>query len=73
MQVMTFESCKVNGYKFCTRSASGSGVIVRGTSHDNNLDYYGQLEEKLSSLFIEEEIMYIYSNVYGLIVSEMVF
>ena len=27
---------------------------------------------KLSSLFIEDEIMYIYSNVYGLIVPEMV-
>nr|XP_017227617.1 PREDICTED: uncharacterized protein LOC108203305 [Daucus carota subsp. sativus] len=43
LKVMTFETCQVDGYKFSTSSASGSGVVVKGTLHENNLDYYGQL------------------------------
>ncbi|WOH00506.1 hypothetical protein DCAR_0519871 [Daucus carota subsp. sativus] len=60
MQVMTFESCKVNGYKFCTRSASGSSVIVKGTSHDNNLDYYGQLEEIVKLIYRGGNYVYLF-------------
>ena len=42
--IMTFQSCKVNGYKF--RCKDKSGVLVKGTSHVNALEnYYGQLEE----------------------------
>ncbi|XP_063941268.1 uncharacterized protein LOC135149473 [Daucus carota subsp. sativus] len=42
---MTFETYQVNGYKYSKSSASGSGVVVKGTLHENNLDYYGQLKE----------------------------
>lgn len=45
MNVFTFETCQVNGYKFSTRSIFGSGVVVKWTSHHNNLDYYAHVQE----------------------------
>jgi len=51
LKVMTFETCQVNGYKFSTSSASGSGVVVKGTLHENNLDYYGQLIEIMRLIY----------------------
>ncbi|XP_063950089.1 uncharacterized protein LOC135152874 [Daucus carota subsp. sativus] len=45
LKVMTFETCQVNGYKFSTSSASGSGVVVKGTLHENNLDYYEEEDD----------------------------
>ncbi|XP_074373932.1 uncharacterized protein LOC141714303 [Apium graveolens] len=51
LEVMTFETCQVNGYKFSTKSASGSGVVVKGNLHGNNLDYYGQLQEIIRLIY----------------------
>ncbi|XP_074323434.1 uncharacterized protein LOC141660353 [Apium graveolens] len=41
LKVMTFDTYQVNGYKFSTKSASGSGIVVKGNLHGNNLDYVG--------------------------------
>ncbi|XP_074352733.1 uncharacterized protein LOC141691880 [Apium graveolens] len=51
LKVMTFETCQVNGYKFLTKSASGSGIVVKGNLHRNNLDYYGQLHEIIRLIY----------------------
>ncbi|XP_074378057.1 uncharacterized protein LOC141719578 [Apium graveolens] len=51
LKVMTFETCQVNGYKFSTKSASGSGIVVKGNLHGNNLDYYGQLQEIIRLIY----------------------
>ena len=51
LKVMTFETCQVNGYKFSTSSASGSGVVVKGTLHENNRDYYGQVQEIMRLIY----------------------
>ncbi|XP_074323920.1 uncharacterized protein LOC141660833 [Apium graveolens] len=58
VKVMTFETCQFNGYKFSTKSASGSGMVVKGNLHGNNLDYYGQLQEIIR--FIYQGCNYIY-------------
>ena len=64
MRVMTFETCKVNGYKFCTRTSSGSGVIIKGTSHDNNSDYYGQLEEIVKLIYQGGNYVYLFKCIW---------
>ncbi|XP_074374552.1 uncharacterized protein LOC141714958 [Apium graveolens] len=51
LKVITFETCQVNGYKFSTKSASGSGIVVKGNLHGNNLDYYGQLQEIIRLIY----------------------
>ncbi|KAL8095892.1 hypothetical protein AgCh_037034 [Apium graveolens] len=51
LKVMTFKTCQVNGYKFSTKSASDSGIVVKENLHRNNLDYYDQLQEIIRFIY----------------------